>query len=249
MPDTCEHAVARSDQHLREGYVMSWLKQDPLLRRDDEKHIYWYGDHPFPVSTTGILQAGKGESAIAALEATKHEWAPRGTAVHRSLELFLKLRFHPDPIERELASIDWALEAPVLDQYKEFIDPLIRHPLWRHVEVYASEFMLCDLELDFAGTFDGAYRLPDKGQGVSCNTLFDLKTQRNKRPYSVAAQLGCYMHMARHQGIDFDQGVAIWARPGETSIQSYTPGECEAAWQKAWLNYLESKEETRKTCH
>lgn len=217
---------------------MEWLRQDPSLRRDDEKHVYWLGDHPFPVSVTGILSAGKSSGAIASLEKTRHEWGPRGTNTHRALELFLKKSFHPDSLERDVASLQEAQEAASFEPYREFIDPLLAHPLWGAVEPFASEVMLCNRALNFAGTFDGAYYCKDTEGNVSSRTLFDLKTQRKKRPYSVAAQLGAYLSMAESQGIEFDNCVAIWARPGETSITSHSVTECKQAWTHAWLKYL-----------
>ena len=81
-----------------------WLPPIRGLRRTDPEHRYWLGDHLFPVSITSVIGSAKSEWAMARIEATRHQWEPRGHTVHQALESLLKACFHPLPQLRHQAS-------------------------------------------------------------------------------------------------------------------------------------------------
>lgn len=211
---------------------MTWLQPIPGLRLRHSDHTYWLGDHLFPISTTGVLSHGKSAFAMERINSTKDEWAPRGTSIHKSLELHLWGNHHPDGDQGAAAA---AIAAPEFDPYREWIDPLLSHPLWDEVTVIATEMALCSRRLNIAGTFDGAFLVNATGQ----RTLFDLKSQKraDAGPYCTKAQLGCYMAMAAEQGISFDRGLTVWSRPGKARLQAHTAKECITAWEAAWEAY------------
>jgi hypothetical protein len=211
---------------------MTWLQPIPGLRLRHSDHTYWLGDHLFPISTTGVLSHGKSAFAMERINSTKDEWAPRGTSIHKSLELHLWGNHHPDGDQGAAAA---AIAAPEFDPYREWIDPLLSHPLWDEVTVIATEMALCSRRLNIAGTFDGAFLVNATGQ----RTLFDLKSQKraDAGPYCTKAQLGCYMAMAAEQGISFDRGLTVWSRPGKARLQAHGAKECLKAWEAAWEAY------------
>lgn len=193
------------------------------IHLDEATHSYWLGEHRFAASVTEVLRASKGAAAIAAIEATRDQWAPRGVAVHAALEAHLKFDpwrgWHPD------------LHPPCWP-YLEWVVPLITHPLWREVAPIASEQRVGCRELDIAGTFDGAW-VDAKGRRI----LFDLKTQGNPEsgPYDTRAQLGGYLVLAERCGIPYFHAAAtIWARPGKVRLQMHETADCICAWWDAW---------------
>ena len=214
--------------------LMAWLEPIPNLHLRHSDHTYWLGDHLFHKSTTGVLSFSKGRVALAQIEATRSEWAPRGTAIHKALEVGLLGRFHPDG---DRGASEALLAAPEFDPYREWIDPLLSHHLWDAVQVCASEMALCDLDRNIAGTFDGAYETP-----TGTRVLFDLKTQKrpDASPYCTKAQLGCYIGMAEASGLHFDRAVTIWSKPGRVMVQRHPRDECLDAWEKAWDAYAEA---------
>ena len=211
---------------------MTWLQPIPGLRLRHSDHTYWLGDHLFPISTTGVLSSGKSEAAMHRINATRPEWAPRGTAIHKALELHLWGNHHPDGDQGAAAA---AIASEEFDPYREWIDPLLSHPLWNVVEVIATEMALCSRSINVAGTFDGAFLVPETGQG----TLFDLKTQKraDAGPYCTKAQLGCYIAMAAEQGITFDRALTVWSKPHAVRMQAHGAKECLNAWEAAWEAY------------
>jgi hypothetical protein len=199
-----------------------WIHPIPGLRRD-ANHRYWLRDHLFPISTTGVLAHGKSAYAMERIEATRNDWEARGTLTHRALELHItQPGWRPDH-DRE-----------TFGPWFEWIAPLLAHPIWSQVTPIASEMQLCSLDLNLAGTFDGAFVTSD-GRRI----LFDLKTQKRSDAgaYCTRAQLGCYLTMAAEQGLHFDGAATIWARPGRTKLQALSTDECLEAWWLAWGAY------------
>lgn len=219
-----------------------WLESNPTLRRD-ENHRYWLGDDLIAVSTTGVCGHDMTDWRRQQIEVTRHEWEPRGVNTHLALQLELEARFHPSYGARRRAVEQRLEHAAAFDAYKEHIAPLVTHPLWREVEVVATEFMVASLEHNLAGTFDGAYREPDPEKpGQYVYTIFDLKTQKaNGKPYSVKSQLGCYINLCDEQGLRIDKALVIWSRPNETRLQSLTREECLEAWAAKWSDYCKKE--------
>lgn len=203
-----------------------WLDPLPGLERD-ASHRYRLGSHTFPVSVTGVLASQKSALAMERIEATRADWEPRGNTCHRALELAATVDgWHPD---------DWPACWPWID----WIWPLLTHPIWNDARLCASEMGLYSLELDIAGTFDGAFLVPRQdGQGW-WRILFDLKTQANAKAgsYCTRAQLGGYLTLAAEHGIAFDGAATLWARPGRASVTTYGVGECVEAWESALAAY------------
>jgi hypothetical protein len=102
------------------------------------------------------------------------------------------------------------------------------------VEVIASEMGLYSMELNVAGTFDGAFRTSD-GRRI----LFDLKTQANEKAgaYDTKPQLGGYLTLAAEHGLTFDGAATLWARPGRTRVALHGASECVEAWKGALADY------------
>lgn len=202
-----------------------WLDPLPGLERDPQ-HRYRLDDHVFPVSVTGVLASQKSPLAMERIEATRADWEPRGNTVHRALELAATIPgWHPD---------DW----PACWRWIDWIWPLLSHPLWQDVKLCASEMGLYSLELDIAGTFDGAYLVPRAGGGWD-RILFDLKTQArgDASAYDTRAQLGGYITLAAEHGIRFDGAATLWARPGRARVAVYEAAECKEAWDAALAAY------------
>ncbi len=203
----------------------------PLLGLErDPSHRYRLGGHVFPVSVTGVLAHQKGKYAMERIEATRADWEPRGTTTHKALELAATAPgWHPD---------HWPPGWP----WSDWIWPLLHHPLWSEVEVIASEMGVYSMELNVAGTFDGAFRTSD-GRRI----LFDLKTQGNEKAgaYDTKPQLGGYLTLAAAHGLHFDGAATVWCRPGRTRVALHGASECLEAWKAALADYrgLEARQE------
>jgi hypothetical protein len=210
---------------LLRSFPHRWLDPIAPLERDPQ-HRYRLGNHVFQTSVTGVLSSQKGRYARKQIEATRGDWERRGVTVHRALELAATVPgWHPD---------DWPACWPWID----WIWPMLSHPLWGEAVLCASEMGLYSLDLNIAGTFDGAYLAPRAGGGWH-RILFDLKTQG--RPdagcYDTRPQLGGYLTLAREHGITFDGAAAIWARPGRARVTTYGVDECTEAWEAALAAY------------
>jgi hypothetical protein len=202
-----------------------WLDPLPGLERDHQ-HRYRLGGHVFPVSVTGVLASSKSTYAMERIEATRADWEPRGNTCHRALELAATTpHWHPD---------DWPACWPWID----WIWPMLTHPLWGEAVLCASEMGLYSLDLNIAGTFDGAYLVPRAGGGWH-RILFDLKTQgrADASCYDTRPQLGGYLTLAAEHGIRFDGAATLWARPGRARVTTYGVDECIEAWGAALASY------------
>ena len=160
-PKSAEHHV---QQMFSSSAVltMTWLNPILGLKRDDPSHVYQLDGTPFPVSVTGVLRVEKSDYAMERIQATTHIWAPRGNSTHRALEIATRIRFDPLLQSDRLNRSDVATLVSELDElrqgdYKDWIEPLITHPIWDSVRVIASERPTCCLKRRVAGTFDLAY--------------------------------------------------------------------------------------------
>lgn len=220
----------------------TWLPPIAGLHRRDPEHRYWLDDISFPVSVTGVLRIQKSAFALAKIEATTATWQPRGHSTHRALELHLRLRFDPwlrsaRAEERpEQASLVSELTTLRGGEHADWINPLLAHDLWHHVQVIASERPTCCLARLVAGTFDLAY------DGPHGRVLADLKTLGpHGRTYCTRAQLGAYMALEATHGHHYAWGQTIWAKPGQTTFSAlYSRRECLLAWAGAWTQYQAS---------
>lgn len=130
-------------------------------------------------------------------------WALRGTAIHRFMELFLTTG---DPGE--------------LGTWAEYIEPALKHRLWKTYEPIACEYRVADLERSIGGSFDALLRNKDDGRLV----LLDFKSQSNvdAKKYSVAKQLGGYTHLLQqHHPLLIHKLIAFWIRPGASELSTH----------------------------
>ena len=136
---------------------------------------------------------------------TKHIWEPRGNGIHQAMEDFSKGK----PIN-------------MLD-YAEWIEPAIKHPLFKSWELVAAEYSVIDIRYMIAGRFDGLFvntNKESKFHGKLC--LLDYKSQGRPeaKPYkSALVQCGAYANILDHCKKVCPEFVAVmWIRPGKTTV-------------------------------
>jgi hypothetical protein len=190
----------------------------PLIRDESEhKYIWEPTGEPLAYSTTQITGHDKTPAQIAAIEATRSKWEPRGKTVHHCLEQFLLGNKEPDPGE-----------------YGDWVKPLLDDEFWDQFEPWGVEYMVCDLKKSVGGQLDVIGYDHAKKELV----LIDLKTQSSKKAsrYNTDAQLGSYVHaINEHHKIVIDNCKTIWARPGKCIIgPDQSPDICGEAWLDKW---------------
>lgn len=196
---------------------------------DEEAHSYTWkptGER-LMMSVTGVLSASKSKRTLQTFARTKSTWAPRGTYVHRCLELFLK----GEPAHTLMHG-----------EYQEYVQPLLEYPLWEHFEPIALEYRVCDLKRNLGGSLDVL------GYDHFCDrmVLLDLKTLgKGGRQYSTDAQLGGYLSMLiDHHKLVVDDCLTMWAGFGEAHLgASQPPDQCLVAWENAYDIWKATQEE------
>ena len=170
------------------------------------------------MSVTGVLSASKSKRTLQTFARTKSTWAPRGTRVHRCLELFLK----GEPAHTLLDG-----------EYDDWIQPLLEYPLWEHFEPIALEYRVCDLRRNLGGSLD----VLGYDHFVDRMVLLDLKTLgKGGKQYSTDAQLGGYLSMLiDHHKLVVDDCLTMWSGFGEAHLgASQPPDRCLYAWEGAY---------------
>ena len=191
-----------------------------LVFYPDPLHRYMYKGDWLARSVTAVLSHDMSAATRARIDATKHEWEPRGNTCHAALEAALLGHTAPDP-----------------GDYSEWITPLLAHPLFKDSEVLAVEYRLVDQRKSLAGSFDCLLRSA-KGKTLLC----DLKTVSSK-PAAASrkpadAQLGAYAAMLiDHHQIDIDACLTVVAGPGITTVKTSDPSACISQWLDAWDFY------------
>lgn len=203
------------------------LKPLPIKFHEDIHRYQWMPTGEWLAhSVTGIKGAALDESKRKALAATKHNWEPRGLAVHKALELFLT----NSAVKHYQDYIDW-------------IEPLLNQAFWQKVDVAAVEYRLCDLPNSIGGSCDCLLRDKSTGKYLLC----DLKTQGTSRAstYSTDCQMGGYLSMfqSHHPSIVISECLTIWSRPGTAFITHAEPDVCLAAWQSCLMDFQLNYEE------
>ena len=222
------------------------LKPLPI-RRDEKTHQYvnvetgqW-----FSYSTTGVCNELT-EEAKENIEKYRFMWQPRGEKVHECLA------------EKMLGNgeID-------VDEYGEWIEPLLQHELFTHFQPMAVEHMMSIPDKSVGGQLD----LLGYDTKTKQIRLIDLKTKGKysydikkrfkdgmihledldmywKEPYSTDKQLGCYVEMLKlNYDLVPDVCNTIWAYEGRCILNIDQPTErCLTAWQEAWEKF-EAKQE------
>ena len=180
---------------------------------DEESHRYRYKGQWLPWSVSGIASPLT-PAERQQIDATRHQWEPRGNQVHDSMERFLRCA---EPIETE---------------YEEWCDAGRRHWLVADCEVMATEYRLCHPTLlgGIGGSFDALVRNDD---GVY---LIDFKTVGTKKAVatrkSAKAQLGAYAQMLNkwHPLVTITKCCTLVIGPGETRAIFEDPDECVMEW-------------------
>ena len=197
---------------------MEKLKPLPITFHEAEHKYVWEptGD-VMPYSVTTICSWDMSADKRANIDATRDQWERRGNACHAALEAHLT----GSPFKQD-----------DLDEFDEWITPLLDHPFWSNFEPIAVEHRLIDLKRGFAGSLDalGIY----KGKTI----LVDLKSQKaNGKPYSTNRQMGGYVSMLcdNYPKIWIDECRTVWARPGKTTVgKAQDPTRCCIEFQDAW---------------
>ena len=192
-----------------------------LVFYPDPLHRYMYKGNWLARSVTQVLSHDMPAATRARIDATRHEWEPRGNTCHAALEAALLGHAAPDP-----------------GDYSDWITPLLAHPLFKDSEVLAVEYRLVDQRKSLAGSFDCLLRSA-KGKTLLC----DLKTVSSK-PAATSRkpadpQLGAYncMLIDHHPYLTVDSCLTIVAGPGITTVKASDPSECMASWLDKWDSY------------
>lgn len=200
---------------------MSLLRPIDGLRFYPEWHRYSLNGQWLAQSVTGVVGHDMPAKTRERIDATRHEWEPRGNTVHAALEAALLGQEQPDP-----------------GAYGEWITPLLANPLFKDTEILAVEYRLCDERKSLAGSFDFLLRTA-RGTVV----LGDLKTvgsapaAKSRKP--ATEQLGAYLAMLidHHPTLTIGKCVTVVAGPGVTRVVANEPDECLGAWVDCWDRY------------
>lgn len=192
------------------------------VERDDETWTYRRTDtdHQFAISCTQLLGRSKTPAAMAAIEASRHIWEPRGNTVHAALEAWLLDDVQPDQ------------DCP----YHDWIRPLLEHRCWQQVTIIGIEARMFDQGHDIAGTADVLVRYADGTVGS-----WDLKTKQTQRSskQDVRPQLGFATRvLIDHYRLLPTRNAVLWSYPGECVVETLDASECHLAWQDAVEAYL-----------
>ena len=191
------------------------------LEFNEDAHAYCFNGKWLSTSVTSVLSFDMSEEAKLNIEATRHEWEPRGNHLHACLEQFLSGAALLNP-------------AP----YETYWDAIEKCWLFDGATVIGTEVRLVDEKKSLAGSTDFLIRTK-KGSVV----LGDLKTvssvESMKRRKPADAQLGAYLSMCNHWFPDLyiDKCVTLVAAPGQCRVLSSEPDDCYAKWQDAWDRY------------
>lgn len=221
------------------------LQPIPFLKMDELSHRYSYKESFLDGSISQVVNPMTAEER-SWIERKYPEAAPRGTAIHRALEIFLNTGQTSQEIFR-------GEEGNNLLPYRDWIDPLLTHHIWDTHSPIASEYMVIDPDASLAGCMDAILINEDKGSPLYGSLLLlDLKTKSkpDSRPPNAAKQLGGYINLLRTTSPDHadfaDQikQVAIICNrpaPGPTTLHFYDPAIAEALYLTAKSNYIKNK--------
>jgi hypothetical protein len=192
---------------------------DPIdgLEFHEEIHRYRYQGQWMAHSVTAVVGGELDATARERIEATRHVWGPRGTAVHGCLEAHLL----GQPVEP--------------GEYDAWVEPMLDSWLFRDCEVVAVEYRLVDPRRSLAGSFDFLLRTAS-GSLV----LGDLKTVGSANAVAsrkpASEQLGGYLLMLadHHPWLTVDKCVTAVSGPGTFDLKVSEPQACADAWLEAW---------------
>ena len=191
---------------------------DPLpIVFNQERHEYTW-------EPTGETMLWSISGVVKPLSPEQREWleknshyAERGTAIHLSLEEFLRGQQVTD-----------------LESYSDWTDHLLHHSWWDDIEILALEHRLADPARSIGGSFDGLI----KKDGKVC--IYDLKTKQHEasRREKPLAQLGAYSDMLmQHYKLQPDEAWVVWSYPGGCDFEQLDMMQCLDSWAGAWLKH------------
>ena len=191
---------------------------DPLpIAFNEERHEYTW-------EPTGETMLWSISGVVKPLSPEQREWleknshyAERGTAIHLSLEEFLRGQQVTD-----------------LESYSDWTDHLLHHSWWDDIEILALEHRLADPARSIGGSFDGLI----KKDGKVC--IYDLKTKQHEasRREKPLAQLGAYSDMLmQHYKLQPDEAWVVWSYPGGCDFEQLDMMQCLDSWAGAWLKH------------
>jgi len=196
-------------------------------------HRYRYMGQWVPHSVTQVLGFDMSPSKRQAIDRTKDGpdgWEIRGNTCHKALDQYLgsmKLQNGHGVIYE--------------DRWADWIDPLLDHPIFKGVEVLATEYAVYDKHKNCAGSFD--FLLRTTSSDDKRIILGDLKTVSSKKALAARkpadAQLAAYQSMlvSAHRTLVVTDLVTVVCGPGETRIL-YTDVETAwTHWDEAWGRY------------
>ena len=209
------------------------LEPVPGLEFFPGPHRYRMNGLWVPHSVTQVLGFDMSPSKRAAIERTKEGpdgWEARGNAVHKALEAHLK-------------SMSGTNDRGVIydDKWADWIEPLLDHPIFKGVEVLASEYSVYDSHKNCAGSFDFLLRTTsseDKriilGDAKSVSTRKSLSARK-----PADAQLAAYQSMlaSLHPLLLVTDLVTVVCGPGEVRILNTDAESAWTHWEEAWGRY------------
>ena len=180
--------------------------------------------HEYTWEPTGETMLWSISGVVKPLSPEQREWleknshyAERGTAIHLSLEEFLRGQQVTD-----------------LESYSDWTDHLLHHSWWDDIEILALEHRLADPARSIGGSFDGLI----KKDGKVC--IYDLKTKQHEasRREKPLAQLGAYSDMLmQHYKLQPDEAWVVWSYPGGCDFEQLDMMQCLDSWAGAWLKH------------
>ena len=188
-----------------------------------------------PHSVTQVLGFDMSPSKREAIERTKggpDGWEARGNACHKALDQYLgsmKLQNGHGVIYD--------------DRWADWIDPLLDHPIFKGVEVLATEYAVYDAKKNCAGSFDFLLRVSPTSGEDNRVILGDLKSVSSKRALAARkpadAQLAAYQSMlaSLHPSLLVTDLVTVVCGPGETRILNTDAESAWTHWEEAWGRY------------
>ena len=209
------------------------LEPVPGLEFFPGPHRYRMNGLWVPHSVTQVLGFDMSPSKRAAIERTKEGpdgWQARGNAVHKALEA-------------HLGSMSGTNDRGVIydDKWADWIEPLLDHPIFKGVEVLASEYSVYDSHKNCAGSFD--FLLRTTSSEDKRVILGDLKSVSTKRALAARkpadAQLAAYQSMlaSSQRTLLVTDLVTVVCGPGEIRILNTDAESAWTHWEEAWGRY------------
>ena len=200
------------------------------IRFDEAAHRYIWEltGEVLAYSVTQICNR-KTPAQMKAIEATRHEWEPRGNTVHAFGEALLKSYMpRSEPFLKKPS-------LPDPGPYERWTTPLLEHRYWNDWETITTEHRLCDLNRSVGGSLDALGRV--NGRLV----LLDFKSQSSIKSsaYDCSAQLGGYVRMLNdHYSLYVQECRVCWVKPGKTVVSaSIEPDTCLLAFNDCWERF------------